>query len=174
MDILNAHRPMRRADRQVKANEELRAIVQDCRTVRLALVDEEGPFIVPLSFGYDWADQQTESNPSSKPRLTLWVHSATEGRKIDALNKQAHIAIEMDIEEGLISGPKACSYSCAFRSIMGTGTVHQVHDAATKRHGLTRIMQHFAPDAPTEYGAKILEQTNVYRIDVNTFTGKQR
>ena len=43
-------RPMRRAKREVTDSEELRAIVEGCRTVRLGASDDAGLFIVPLNF----------------------------------------------------------------------------------------------------------------------------
>ncbi len=173
MEAPNIHRPMRKPNRQVKTAEQLHAIVEDCHTVRLALADEEGAFIVPLSFGYDWADPETEGNPSPEPRLALWVHSAPEGRKVDVMNRQPRIAIEMDVQDGVISGPYACAYSYAYRSIMGMGTVHRIQGAEAKRYGLTRIMQHLAPGASTEFTDQALAKANIYCIDVDTFTGKQ-
>ena len=43
-----------------------------------------------------------------------------------------------------------------------------------KIHGLTRIMQHMAPDAGIEFLPEMLERTGVYCIDVTDFTGKER
>ena len=53
-----SHRPMRQAGRQLRSTTQLHAVVEACQTVRIACVDEEGPFIVPMSFGYDWADPE--------------------------------------------------------------------------------------------------------------------
>lgn len=72
-------RPMRLAGREVKGAAQLREIVDACQTVRIAAVDNEGVFIVPMSFGYDWADP-ADLEGSDEPRFALWVHSAVEGR----------------------------------------------------------------------------------------------
>lgn len=80
-------------------------------------LDEEGMFIVPMSFGYDWADPESPGNNAPTPRLALWVHSAPEGRKAELFNREPRVAIEMDIEDGVIEGPYACAYSYAYRSI---------------------------------------------------------
>ena len=94
-------RPMRRAKREVTDSEELRAIVEGCRTVRLGASDDEGLFIVPLNFGYDWEVAAEDG----QPRLTLWLHSADAGRKADVFNAHGDagvpVAIEMDIEGGV-------------------------------------------------------------------------
>lgn len=168
------HRPMRQASRQVRNVDQLRAIVEACRTVRIGAFDEEGLFIVPMSFGYDWADPETPGNNAPTPRLALWVHSAPEGRKADAFNRGGRVAIEMDVEDGVIPGPYACAYSFAYRSIMGTGTIHRIQGADAKRYGLTRIMNHLAPEASAGFTDQALAKTNIYCIDIDTFTGKQR
>ena len=167
-----SHRPMRQAGRQLRSTTQLHAVVEACQTVRIACVDEEGPFIVPMSFGYDWADP--EEIDADAPRLALWVHSAGTGRKVDAFNREPRVAIEMDVQEGVITGTYACAYSYAYRSIMGTGTIHRIQGIEAKRYGLTRIMQHLAPEASTDFTDQALARANIYCIDIDRFTGKQR
>ena len=174
-------RAMRLAKREITDPDALRAIVEACPIVRIGVVDNEGVFVVPMSFGYDW--EEVASTPgadapagdsSSHPRLTLWLHSAREGRKAAAFDAGGRVAIEMDIQDGVISGDFACAYSYAYRSIMGSGRITREDDPARMRHALARIMAHLAPDAPTDFADNAIARTNIYRIDVDHFTGKQR
>ena len=167
-----AHRPMRQAGRQLRSAGQLHDVVEACQTVRIACADEEGLFIVPMSFGYDWADP--EEIDADEPRLALWVHSAGAGRQADAFDREPRVAIEMDVQDGVISGTYACAYSYAYRSIMGTGTIHRIQGTEAKRYGLTRIMQHLAPEASAGFTDQALARTNIYCIDIDHFTGKQR
>lgn len=167
-----AHRPMRQAGRQLRSAGQLHDVVEACQTVRIACADEEGLFIVPMSFGYDWADP--EEIDADEPRLALWVHSAGAGRKADAFDREPRVAIEMDVQDGVIPGTYACAYSYAYRSIMGTGTIHRIQGTEAKRYGLTRIMQHLAPEASAGFTDQALARTNIYCIDIDHFTGKQR
>ncbi len=162
---------MRLTGREVKSPAQLREIVEACQTVRVALTDEEGPFIVPMSFGYDWADPQ---EGDGEPRLALWVHSATAGRKSEAFALEPRVAIEMDVQNGVISGTFACAYSYAYQSIMGMGCVHRIQSPDMKRYGLSRIMEHLAPDAEPGFTDQALARCDIYCIDVESFTGKQR
>ncbi len=162
---------MRLTGREVRSATQLHAIVDACQTVRVALADEEGPFIVPMSFGYDWADPK---DGVGEPRLALWVHSATAGRKSDAFARSPRVAIEMDVQDGVITGTFACAYSYAYRSIMGVGTVHKIQSADMKRYGLSRIMAHLAPEAEPGFTDQALARCDIYCIDVESFTGKQR
>ena len=167
-----AHRPMRQAGRQLRSAGQLHDVVEACQTVHIACADEEGLFIVPMSFGYDWADP--EEIDADEPRLALWVHSAGAGRKADAFDREPRVAIEMDVQDGVIAGTYACAYSYAYRSIMGTGTIHRIQGTEAKRYGLTRIMQHLAPEASAGFTDQALARTNIYCIDIDHFTGKQR
>lgn len=160
--------PMRRAKRQVTDAEQLRSIVDACKTVRVGVVDECGMFIVPMSFGYEWG------SAAAGLKLTLWLHSATEGRKARAFADGTRVAIEMDIEDGVITGDYSCSYSYAYRSIMGQGSICAVEDSAAKLKGLGRIMEHMAPGSNIEFSDEVVERVAVWRIDVEQFTGKQR
>ncbi len=169
---LGVARPMRLAGRELRGATQLHAVVDACQTVRIACADGEGLFIVPMSFGYDWADP--EEVGGDKPRLALWLHSAGEGRKADAFNVEPRVAIEMDVQDGVITGTYACAYSYAYRSIMGAGTIHRIQGAEMKRYGLTRIMQHMAPGASVDFTDQALARVNIYCIDVESFTGKQR
>ena len=187
---------MRLAKREVTDAETLRAMVDACKTVRLGLADSEGIFIVPVNFGYTWdvpaqdpripsgaASMSTRAGavtarPAAAPHLTLWIHSAAEGRKAAALAAAeaaaTPVAIEMDIEDGLIRGSYACAYSYAYRSIMGIGIAHAVTSPSEKRQGLGHIMEHLAPSEEATYAPEAIERVAVWRIDVTAFTGKQR
>ena len=145
-------RPMRLAKREVRETEELRWILEDCDVVRIGLTDEEGMFIVPVNFGYELSEQD------GKRKLTLYIHSAREG----------------DCGHELITGDYTCSYSYAYRSLMGTGTICEVTDTEEKIHGLNLLMRHMEPEASIRYLPEMLARVGVYRIDVREFTGKQR
>ncbi len=164
------HRSMRRANREITDADELLGIIEACDVVRVGAVDEEGLFIVPMSFGFDWK----ASGEEGRPRLTVWLHSAREGRKADAWSADPRVAIELDCPDGVITGDYACSYSLAYRSIMGSGRISQVKDAAEKLHGLARIMEHAAPGSPTDFSPEAVEHVAVWRIDVERLTGKSR
>lgn len=174
----------------------LRAVIDQCRVVRVGAVDEAGIFVVPMNFGYDWrevegpgdvlefdseelleeradVDEDRLEEPDPRPELTLYVHSATEGRKASLFSRGAQVAIEMDIDLGLIAGESACAYSRAYRSIMGTGYIEPVEDLAEKHRALALIMAHLAPDARAEFSPAALERTGVFRIAVREFTGKE-
>lgn len=174
---------MRLAKREVTDPKALRAIVEACRTVRIGAQDDEGIFVVPMSFGYELASDSSAPDAADgaapgRPHLTLWLHSAGEGRKAAAFRAGGAagtpVAIEMDIEEGVISGEYTCAYSFAYRSIMGSGRIYPITDPVEKAQGLARIMEHLAPAAARTFPPEALERVAVWRVDVTSFCGKQR
>lgn len=163
---------MRRAKREVSSPAELHAILKQAHVVRVASHDDEGPFITPLNYGFDWSAISPEPMAGSLP--TLWLHSADEGRKADAWLADPRVALELDVEAGVTTGDFACTYSFAYESIMATGHVHLVEDPAEKIHGLERIMAHMAPGAPVAFSPEAVARVAVWRIDLEHMTGKRR
>ena len=161
-------REMRLNKREIKDPDMLRDIIESCDIVRLGLRDRDGMFIVPVNYGYDIETDGTGL------KLTLYIHGAREGRKAEAFAADPSVALEMDCMDGIIPGAYTCSYSCAYRSIMGNGTIRELTGEQEKIHALTRIMEHMAPGARIEFRPEMLERTGVYRIDVKNFTGKER
>ena len=159
---------MRLHKREIHDKDALKSLIEQCTVVRLGLTDQEGMFIVPVNYGYDLADSENGL------KLTLYIHGAREGRKAEAFAQNPAAAIEMDCMDGIITGDYTCSYSCAYRSIMGTGTVQELTDEQEKAHALTKIMEHMADGAAIEFLPDMLARTGVYRIDVKHFSGKAR
>ena len=167
--VMIEHMPMRRKTREVKDPTQIKALIDECQTVRLGLVDDEGIFIVPVSYGYEWV----VAGSGNSEHLVLWVHSAQEGRKARALAaNSSNIAVELDAEGGVITAQDACKCSCAYRSIMGTATAQLAEIPAQKMHGMDLIMQHQTKRDWGGYSQAALERTNIYRIEVQRLTCK--
>lgn len=159
-------RGMRLAKRELREEDELRAVLERARVVRVGSRDGEGLFIVPMNFGFDWV--------AGAAAPTLWLHSAREGRKADAWKADPQVAFELDAELGLITGDFSCAYSLAYESIMGQGRVVPVQDADEARHGLEQLMAHMAPGAQAHFSEEALARTAVWRLDVERMSGKRR
>lgn len=162
-------RTMRLKKREVKEREGLVQILEDCNVVRIGTIDEEGMFIVPVNYGYE-----IKKAENGEERLFLYLHSAKEGRKAEAFEKNPNVAIEMDCDHKIIKGDYACAYSFAFRSIMGNGTIRNLESSEEKLHGLELLMQHMEPKAKLNFTQEMIDRVNVYCIEVNSFTGKRR
>lgn len=152
---------MRRKEREIQDPQQLEAILKACSVVRIGAQDEEGLFVVPVNFGY-----QLEGE-----KLTLYVHSAMEGRKAAAFRKGGTVAFEMDCGHALRTADTACGHSYTYQSIMGTGMVAEVRDTAEKQRALGVIMAHLTGQA-WEVPSQGAERTAVFAIHVTAWTGK--
>lgn len=154
---------MRRSDREITEISELLAVLEECKFLKIATQDEAGLYIVPLTFGYVYADE----------KLTLFVHSAQEGRKIAAFTNNPQVAFEMDCQTGLMKNDSPCQYSFQFKSIIGSGVITEVTDPAEKLELIRNIMHH---QTGLDYSQADLpvDPFRGFRVDVAQFTGKQR
>ena len=157
---------MRLYKREIKDIEEKKKVIEQCKVVRIGSMDEKGIFIVPMNFGYVFSMQDGS--------LKLYVHSASEGRKVEAFERSREIAFEMDCAHELIQGTYACQYSYAYSSIMGTGVIHKVEKESEKIQGLKLLMEHLDLNAEAQFQEDMLKRVAVYRIDVTQYTGKKR
>ena len=101
---------MRRKDREITDIETIRSILDKAKVLHLAMIDGDRPYVVPLHYGYTLQEG----------RLTLYLHSAKEGRKLDVLRKNDRVAFVLETDVSLISGGElACKYGSAYASVMG-------------------------------------------------------
>lgn len=156
---------MRRKERQVTELENIKALVETCQVVRIAFNGSEYPYIVPVNYGYKWEEEQ----------LTLYVHGATRGEKIDRLQADEKVAIEMDDKHALIEGgDRADRYSYAYESLIGFGKAELLSDLEEKRFALHALMDHAAKGMPfNEIPKRMIERTGIIKITLSDYTMKQ-
>lgn len=158
-----APRSLRRAERAITDLAAILAILDKCEVFRLGLTGPEGPYVVPLNFGYE----------KKEGSLTLFFHCAQAGRKADMLAADPRVCFEADCGHKLISGEKPCAYTFGYESVIGFGKARLLEDTAEKASGLSRIMARFS-DAPSyEFDPPVLARTAVYAIDVAHITAKK-
>lgn len=154
---------MRRSDREVTDYSRILEIIKDCDCCRLGFVDNGRAYIVPLNFGYNDNDS----------RLTLYFHSAREGRKLDLVRAIPYASFEMDTAHKLVEAEKACGYTFLFSSVMGGGRIELVEDYDSKLHALRQIMKHCAGDREYEFDRDIVERTAILKLVVDELTAKE-
>ena len=151
---------MRRADKEVKDLEQLEEILRACTAVRIGTRDERGMFIVPMSYGYTLEGEE----------LTLFVHSAPEGRKVSAFRSGGEAAFEMDCGHALRPAATACGHSFTYRSIMGSGTIRELTEPQEKYEALNAIMRHMT-GRNWEMPEPAVARVSVFAIWAERWTG---
>jgi len=151
---------MRRADREIKDAMAVRAIMEEALVCRIGLSDDGMPYVVPMNFGLG--------------ENCLYVHCATEGRKLDILRKNDRVCFEMDLLREIKPGEESCGWGARYESVIGFGRAVIVEAPAEKRAALDRIMEHYDAEGPFSYPDETLAKTAVIRIDIESVTGKRR
>ena len=111
--VAGCHRMMRRADREVTDCEQIEGIIAACRIVHVGYADAEGLTIVPLNFGYEWQRREGAGTGDELAGLTLYIHSASIGRKLDAIRAAGNaldVAFSMETDCEVIAGRTPCNW----------------------------------------------------------------
>ena len=188
--LAGAHRPMRRADREVRSPQQIKDILDSCEVVRVAYQDAEGLTIVPMNFGYRFAlgrfahpenDLPVSLSEDGIPlppdfgELRIFLHSAHEGRKIDAISAAGNalpVAFELDCDHQVHEGRTPCNWSASFRSIVGTGTATVITDLDEKIAAMQALMSKQAGMDHVQFTAQQMMSVTAWQIVSTSFTGK--
>lgn len=153
---------MRRRDREITEREEMLAVIERCDVCRLALNDEEYPYILPLNFG-----MQLENGEA-----ILYFHGALEGRKYDLIAKDNRASFEMDCGHELLTNEKNGNCTMTYESIIGRGRIEIVPEEK-KYEALGILMKHYHIEE-FPFNKAIIPQTVVFKLVVEQMTGKRR
>lgn len=152
---------MRKAQREITDPAMLIKFLDECQTIRLGLHDEPFPYIVPLSFGWEQIDGKT----------FIYFHCAKDGKKIQLIKKNNAVCFEADILNGYVKSER--SATADYKSIIGFGFAEQVF-CDDAMHGLDLLSKHCGFDHISAKECVLSDIVAVYKITVETMTGKQR
>ena len=152
---------MRKADREIKDFNEIVALLGRCDTLHIGMTGENGPYVVPVSFGFEVVNGQ----------IVVYFHGAKEGRKHDLLAKDPRVCVEASLMHGYRGTGN--SVTADYESILGFGTAKICSDKEAA-HGVTLLMEHCG--YPNFDGSTCIAPgiTRVYRIKLASVTGKRR
>ena len=122
---------MRRSEKEISDGAELRRILEAARVCRVAMVDGDRPYLVPLSFALDGED--------------LVLHSAMEGRKLEVLRRNPSVCFEVEEGVEVAVGATPCDTGMRFRTVIGFGEVEFVEDGAERARLLTLFVPRYGP-----------------------------
>jgi nitroimidazol reductase NimA-like FMN-containing flavoprotein (pyridoxamine 5'-phosphate oxidase superfamily) len=149
---------VRRKDREITDRTEIEAILHEATVCRIGLADDDGPYVVPVCFGYEDG--------------SVYIHSAPEGKKLAMLAKNSRCCFEVDICDQVIRGDRPCSWGMRYRSVIGYGKAAILTDPDEKRYGVACIVRHYGGSTHAFSESDLLSVT-VIRIAVESMTGKK-
>jgi hypothetical protein len=149
---------MRRSDKEITDRIAIEDIILRSKVCKLAMCEENMPYIVPLCFGF-------KNN-------TLYFHSAPKGKKIEILKKNPNVCFEFEIYTQIIKSAKACKWGMRYRSVIGFGKAGFITDDDLKRQAFDIIMNQYG-DGPFLYEDALLKSVVLINVEIQSMTGKQ-
>ena len=154
---------MTRREFEVTDPEVIRDILDSSSYLHLGLVDEGMPYVVPMNYGYTLEEG----------KLTLYLHSAVKGYKLDVIAKNPTCCFEMEYGVEPFVGKIPCQYGITYYSLMGRGKAVMVEDVEEKIRAMSLLMK-TQTGKDYEFNERLVSIVSVIRIDVSEYTAKHR
>lgn len=149
---------MRRKEKKMSLESAVEEVMRRAQVCRLALSDGLQPYVVPLCFGY------ADGN--------LYLHAATEGRKLDIIRKNNLVCFEMEADVELVESEAPCDWTMRYKSVIGFGEAELVEDGEKRRAALKVIMNQYA-EGDFSFPERSLERTAIIKVAISTLSGKK-
>jgi nitroimidazol reductase NimA-like FMN-containing flavoprotein (pyridoxamine 5'-phosphate oxidase superfamily) len=149
---------VRRQDRLL-SEERARELLREGEYGVLAIASAQGGYGVPMNYA-------VVGN-------RIYLHCATEGRKLRALNNDSRVSFCVVGERRVV--PE--EFTTEFESVIVSGRASVVEDDAERRRALRAIVEKYSP-AHLEQGLQAIERslhrTTIIAINVEHFSGKKK
>ena len=142
---------------------EIIRILDTAKVLHLGLSVNDEPYVVPMNYGY----------VMEEGRLTLYLHSAVKGRKLDMMRANPKVFFSIDCDRKPFEGRVPCQYGLVYSSIMGRGTATIVEDVEEKKQAMTLLMK-TQTGKDFSFEDRLVSIVSVIRIDVAEYTAKHR
>jgi len=149
---------MRRKDKEIKDNKEIESIINKSNVCRIALSENNSPYIVPVCFGYN--------------ENCLYFHSAMVGKKIDMIKNNNNICFEFDIYGGLMKSENPCDWDIKYNSVIGFGKAFFIHEFNEKIKALNIISEHYS-NSSYEFQKNFIDTVTIIKVEIENIKGKK-
>jgi len=152
---------IRRKEKEIKDISTMIKILQDAKYITIAMCDNNEPYLVTLSHGYD------------SVRNVIYFHCADKGRKIDVLKKNNTVWGQAIQDKGYVPGE--CSQQ--YETTQFHGNVTFITDVKEKKHALVTMIKQLEENPEDVIKNQItdesLKRVNIGRIDIDFMTAKK-
>lgn len=150
---------MRRNVQQLSQEESEAVLLRGTAGVLALAGDKAFPYAVPISYIYDGEH--------------IYFHSATEGHKIDAIERNPNASFAVIDQDEVI--PE--KYTTAFRSVIVFGSIRIIGDDTEKRAAVRKLALKYAPDNTEQQHAAEIDgawsRFCMLEMSIAHMTGKQ-
>ena len=157
------NRGMTRREREVTDPIEMKRILDTAKILHLGLCYNNEPYVVAMNYGYTLENDE----------LTLYLHGATMGKKLDMMRENPNVFFEMECDVIPFQGDVACKFGTSYSSIMGRGVASFITEPNEKATGLSLLMK-TQTGKNFDFNEKLVKVVSIIQIRVTDFTAKHR
>jgi len=151
---------MRRKDREVTDPQFIENVLNKTLYGNLGLCDNGESYIVPMN--YAWSDNK------------IWLHCATEGRKLDIIRANPKVCFQVITDTELITANAPRNYGMYYSSVIIFGTASIVEGHEAKALALVKLVSHFQKDFSHEFKEEETKGVCIISIEPDEITCKAR
>ena len=150
-----------RTDRTMKTSREMELLLERMPVGRLAVTDEDGPYIIAVNYLFFEG--------------SIYFHSGLSGRKMEALQADSRVCFLVDEVGPQVLWERGCGISQVYKSVVCFGKAEFVEGLLEKRGILERMVKKYVPSSyplspMTDQNVK---KTAVVRIVIESMSGKE-
>jgi len=152
---------LRRKERTMNTSREMELLLKRMPVGRLAVMTEDGPYIVALNYLF--------------LEGSIYFHSAQAGRKIEALRADSRVCFLVDEVGPQVLWEHGCGISQIYKSVICFGKAEFVEGPVEKRRILERMVRKFVPaNYPlSPMKDQNIKKTAVVKIVIESISGKE-
>ena len=154
---------MTKREFQITDEAKIHEILDTAKVLHLGLAVDNEPYVVPMNYGYCLEEG----------KLTLYLHSAVQGKKLDMIRANSRVFFELDCDRMPFEGKVPCQYGLVYSSVMGRGTACIVEDVEEKKRAMSLLMK-TQTGKEFSFEDRLVSIVSVIRIDVTEYTAKHR
>ncbi|MGE5389887.1 MAG: pyridoxamine 5'-phosphate oxidase family protein [Deltaproteobacteria bacterium] len=142
---------MRRSDKEISDEKIIELVLKESTVCHLAMAEDNVPYVLPMNFGYEEG--------------IVYIHSATEGRKIDLIGRNPRVCFQAESQVAICSDEvNACAWGTRYLSVIADGLASIVEDNDEKKKALDIIMHKYSGRDGWDYKGESLAKIVIIRI----------
>lgn len=158
---------IRRNDLAMPSDREIEALLHKAQVGFIATSVNDQPYINPNLFWFEAANHR------------IYFHTATEGRTLSNVERHSQVCFTVAEMGKLLPADTASEFDTEYASVIVFGEARVVKSNEEKRSGLQGFLDKYFPDLhPGDDYHPItsneLDETAVYAIEIDAWSGKQR
>ena len=143
--------------------QQLRAILDSAKVLRLGIAVDNVPYIYPMNYGYTLENGE----------LKLYLHSAVRGDKLELLRQNPNVCFELDCDWETFEGKVACQYGLSYSAISGRARAVFLEDIQEKMEAMSILMK-TQTGKDFQFNERLVSIVAVIRLDVTEYSAKHR